>query len=123
MDLELSTILAADDRARVIWQLFGPTAGTVAAIIMLVWVVMRIGAWSREGEDPTTEMHDMLTHYRELHEQGELTDEEFKSIKLQLIGLKPGGITSVNTPQQPELPVPTEPSPDKADETEKRQEA
>ncbi len=56
----------------------------VAALAVLIWIVARIRARYRESDDPAESTHEMLTQYRELHERGELSKEEFRLIKSQL---------------------------------------
>ena len=61
----------------VVWWL------TVGAILMLVglYVVSKV----RESRDEQrSDTHEMLSNFRELHSQGELSDEEFRTIKTNL---------------------------------------
>jgi len=55
--------------------------GLVIALGVLVWLIFRIRAWFREGDDPTDDLNELLAHAREMERQGELTEEEFRSIK------------------------------------------
>jgi hypothetical protein len=50
------------------------------------WLIIRIRAQFREREDPAEEGHQMLMQMGELHRQGGLSDEEYRSIKSQLSG-------------------------------------
>lgn len=55
--------------------------GLIIALGVLVWLIFRIRAWFREGDDPTDDLNKLLAHAREMERQGELTAEEFRSIK------------------------------------------
>jgi hypothetical protein len=36
------------------------------------------------GRNPTSEDHDLMTNFREMHARGELSDEEYRTIKSKL---------------------------------------
>jgi hypothetical protein len=50
------------------------------------WLIIRIRAQFREREDPAEEGHQMLMQMGELHREGGLSDEEYRSIKSKLSG-------------------------------------
>lgn len=58
---------------------------TLAALVVLVafggYVIKRIRAEDDEGP---AESHLMMTNFREMHAQGELSDEEYRTIKSTL---------------------------------------
>jgi len=69
-----------------------PVAVMVVTLAVLAWTVLQIRAWYRESDDPAESTHEMLTQYREMHERGELSDEEFRLIKSRLANtLQPNG--------------------------------
>lgn len=55
----------------------------VCAVLVLVgiYVVAKVRQTFSESEPAT---HDMLANFRELHSQGELSDEEYRTIKATL---------------------------------------
>lgn len=56
-------------------------AALAIAVVLGGYLIGRIrAAYSQQG--PTTQ--DLLTDFRELHSQGELSDEEFRTIKSML---------------------------------------
>ncbi|QDU40026.1 hypothetical protein Mal4_43800 [Maioricimonas rarisocia] len=55
--------------------------GLAIALAILVWLIFRIRAWFQEGDDPTADLNELLAHAREMERQGELSKEEFRSIK------------------------------------------
>jgi uncharacterized membrane protein len=61
-----------------------PLAVMVVTLAVFSWIVLQIRARYRESDDPAESTHEMLTQYRELHEQGELSEEEFRLIKSRL---------------------------------------
>jgi hypothetical protein len=55
-----------------------------ALLAAAAWLVLRIRARFRDREDPAEEGHQMLMQMGELHRQGGLSDEEYRSIKSKL---------------------------------------
>lgn len=62
-------------------QLILSVAVVAIAVTLGVYVIGRVRKSSREGP-PTAS--DLLTNFRDLHSQGELSDEEFRTIKSML---------------------------------------
>jgi hypothetical protein len=61
----------------------------VALFVVLaaaVWLILRVRARFRDREDPAVEHRRMLMQMGDLHRQGGLSDEEFRSIKGRLGG-------------------------------------
>jgi uncharacterized membrane protein len=58
--------------------------GLIFAFLVLVWVVSRIRAWFREDDDPAGNAREMLSEIREMYVEGDLSEEEFRSIKGRL---------------------------------------
>ena len=83
-------------------QKFGELTINVAlaflALGVLLWVVLKIRARMSENDDATVSDHDLLSQYRDLHQQGELTDEEFRSIKSQIIARLAAGQNPISPP-------------------------
>ncbi len=61
-----------------------PLSIFVASLAVLAWIISRIRARYRESDDPAEVTHEMLTQYREMHDRGELSQEEFRLIKSRL---------------------------------------
>jgi len=55
-----------------------------AAIVILLWLTLRLRAWFRDDAAGDDNAIHLLSDLRELHEQGGLTEEEFRSIKTRL---------------------------------------
>jgi hypothetical protein len=60
--------------------------GLFALLAVAAWLVLRIRARFRDREDPAEGGHQMLMQMGELHRQGGLSDEEYRSIKSKLSG-------------------------------------
>ena len=60
--------------------------GLFALLAVAVWLVLRLRARFRDREDPTEGDHRMLMQMGELHREGGLSDEEYRSIKSKLSG-------------------------------------
>ena len=58
---------------------------TLTALGFMVWLLLRVRAWFRDETDRAASDHEMLSRYRELHRRGELSDEEFRCIKDEML--------------------------------------
>lgn len=58
--------------------------GLVVALLVLAWVVYRLRTWYGDDADRTDGNHELLTHLRDLRREGEVSEEEFRSIKGRL---------------------------------------
>ena len=72
-------------------QLLNPTnsislygIGLILALAGMAYAVLRIRAWYRDGDDPADTQREMLRQFRESTLRGDLSDEEFRSIKGQM---------------------------------------
>ena len=58
----------------------------VALLIAVgVWMLVRVRARFRDNEDPTAADHQMLMQISNLRRQGDLSEEEYRSIKGRLV--------------------------------------
>lgn len=73
---EMLEFLQTDEAQVVLW-----TLGGVALCVVGVYVVKRFR--DRKGDDQP-QASELLTKFREIHSQGGLSDEEFRTIKAQL---------------------------------------
>ena len=64
-----------------VWGFFG----LILAILVMVWLIMQIRAWLTEDDDPAASDHQLLASIRDLNREGDLTDDEYRSIKSQLV--------------------------------------
>jgi len=83
MQLEILSMLPLA-AVRELSRLFWPVVGVIGALGVLAWAIVRIRAWLHEDSDPAASAHEMLAHYREMQRQGDLTEEEFRSIRSRL---------------------------------------
>jgi hypothetical protein len=60
--------------------------GLFALLAVSAWLVVRIRARFRDRDDPMEGGHQMLMQMGELHREGGLSDEEYRSIKSKLSG-------------------------------------
>ncbi len=67
------------------WYEWLSVFASVVSVVLLIWLVIRIRTWFREDEDPAAPGHEMLVQFQDLYRQGDLSEEEFRSIKGQLI--------------------------------------
>jgi uncharacterized membrane protein len=63
------------------WELFG----LVVAILVLAWLIVKIRSWLTGDDDPAEGDHELLVSIRELNREGDLTDDEYRSIKSRLV--------------------------------------
>jgi hypothetical protein len=57
----------------------------IACVGGLAWLVLRIRSWFREDEDPKAHAEEMLLQFGDLRREGHLSEEEYRSIKGQLV--------------------------------------
>jgi len=60
-------------------------AVVLVLLIVAIWLVARLTPSLTDDIDPAETHRQMLTAVRELHSQGELTPEEYRSIKSRLV--------------------------------------
>lgn len=64
-----------------VWELLG-----LAVLIAIgIWLIFRVRVWFRNGEDPREADHRMLLQIGDLHREGDLDAEEYRSIKGRII--------------------------------------
>ena len=68
-----------------ILELLGVLVGVLVSICVGIWLIVRIRARYQDREDPAAVDHEMLIEMGELYRQGDLSDEEFRSIKGRLV--------------------------------------
>jgi len=69
----------------VLRQTLLPLLAVGGAIVVLGFVIYWIRVWMRDSDGPAASDHDLLSEYRELHQRGELSDEEFRIIKSRFL--------------------------------------
>jgi hypothetical protein len=70
--------------------LLAPLLATLGALGVLAILVYWIRSWWRDNDGLAASGHELLFEYREMHRQGELTDEEYRIIKSRIAsGLSP----------------------------------
>jgi len=63
-----------------VWE----TLALGAALLMLIWLTLRLRSWFRDDAADNDPALDLLADMKELHDEGGLTEEEFRSIKTRL---------------------------------------
>lgn len=73
----------------VLWKLLDASIwqwiGLLVALMVLVGLVVRIRTLFREDEDSTAVDHELLSQITDLHREGDLTADEYRSIKGRLV--------------------------------------
>ena len=71
------------------WDVLSATTwtwvGLIVALLVLAWIASRVRAWFHEDDDPADATDRMLSEIREIYADGDLSDEEFRSIKGRLM--------------------------------------
>lgn len=62
----------------------GAAIGIVVAILLLALGIHYLRSWYRGSDGPADNSDEILEQMRELHCEGDLSEEEFRSIKSQL---------------------------------------
>ncbi len=77
--------LAAPEKIqRILTESAGTWIGLIFALLVLAWAVSRIRAWYREDDGSSGNAREMLSEIREMYVEGDLSEEEFRSIKGRL---------------------------------------
>lgn len=88
------------------WDLFNryqnamtPTTmlGVVLVVSISAWLIVRLRARFREDSGRADDKLEMLTQFRELHQQGELTEDEYRLIKSRLAREAAGRLATTST--------------------------
>ena len=64
------------------WIAFGVA---LSVVVVLIWLSFWIRSWFRDDVDPEAAKHQMLAQIGDLHRQGDLSVEEYRSIKSRLV--------------------------------------
>ena len=59
--------------------------GLLVAVVVLVGVIVRIRTLFREDADAAADDHQLLSSISDLHREGDLSEDEYRSIKGRLI--------------------------------------
>lgn len=62
-----------------------PFLVATVCLVVVIWLVIQLIARVNKDTDPAEADHEMLLALSELHREGDLTAEEFRSIKSQLV--------------------------------------
>ena len=57
---------------------------TVLLVLLLVGVILKIRSWYRGDADDAVKPDELLLQFHELHRQGELDEDEYRSIRGRL---------------------------------------
>ncbi|MCA9039309.1 MAG: hypothetical protein KDA65_03070 [Planctomycetaceae bacterium] len=64
------------------WLLY---TGLIVAVCFLIWVIIQVRTRLRDDADHNADPWQLLQQMQDLHRQGDLTEEEYRSIKGQLL--------------------------------------
>jgi hypothetical protein len=60
--------------------------GLVIALVIMAVLIHYLRAWYRDGDDPAAADDEIVQQMEDLRRRGDLTEEEFRSIKSQFLG-------------------------------------
>jgi hypothetical protein len=118
MDAVWQAIAEADLAARpLVWdlQLLWLTLFLAAVLLLGALVLIWIDRWRKRPGSERLSANEQLTNFRELYEQGQLSQEEFERIRALLSGQLqheldlPARRPSTDSEPKPETPKPAEP--------------
>ncbi len=79
---------------------------TAACLVVLIWSIVRFVSRAHEDVDPAETDQDMLNTISELRREGDLSEDEYRSIKSQLMGrMSNANSGKQSKPNQSTLPV------------------
>lgn len=56
----------------------------IGAVFLAIWLIVLLRSYFREDSDDADQPLEMLTQFRDLHQQGGLSDDEFRLIRSRL---------------------------------------
>ena len=65
--------------------IFAYVVALIALIVVLIWAVVGVRSRYRDDDDPAATDRSMLLGLGDLHRGGDLSDEEYRSIKKRLV--------------------------------------
>jgi hypothetical protein len=74
------------------------------AIGLLIWASLKVRSWFFDSDESEAPAEEMITQFRQLKRQGELSDEEFRLISQRLSGASSPPATGGKLPIQPQSP-------------------
>lgn len=108
-----STVARQQDT--ILWKLldaspreWGWFLGGLAGLAATLWAFARFIAWMRDDEDTAAAEQMMLTEIGDLHRGGDLSDEEYRSIKGRLLERLEGSDDSDESSKSDEEPTSTD---------------
>ena len=78
----------------------------IGGIFLAIWLIVRLRSYFREDADDADQPMEMLTQFRDLHQQGGLSDDEFRLIRSRLANAAQEALGTDRTGPQPK-PVKT----------------
>lgn len=88
------------DPGKVFW-LTAIGLGVTVAITVLVWTWYQIRAWYWDGDDPAADAGAFLTALRESAREGDVSEEEYRSIQSRLASRIQGTVPADRRQHQP----------------------
>lgn len=82
--------LSRYQRALTLWQ----WGFVIVAISIAIWTIVWIRSYFREDADDADETLEMLTQFRDLHQEGGLSDDEFRLIRSRLTRIAQGAMAA-----------------------------
>jgi hypothetical protein len=71
------------------WELLSASAwtwiGLIFALVLLAWLIVRLRTWFLGHADPAEDARRRLSEIREMYHEGDLSREEYRSIKGRLM--------------------------------------
>ena len=72
----------------------------IVAVSVAIWLIVRLRSYFREDADDADQTLEMLTQFRDLHQQGGLSDDEFRLIRSRLaISVQAARVTEGTRPK------------------------
>ena len=71
-----------------------------AFLVVLIWAILRLVARVNEVVDPADADREMLSALNELRREGDLSEDEFRSIKSQIVGRLSSSLQATAAPKR-----------------------
>jgi len=74
----------------------------IGAVFVAIWLIVRLRSYFREDADSADGSLEMLTQFRALHQEGGLSDDEFRLIRSRLASTAQGARVTERTNRKAE---------------------
>lgn len=93
--LRVKSVLKHLQTQQQIWQTAAVLGVTLIAVCLLIVIAFKLRSWYRGDSEDAADSAQLMLQFRELHRQGGLSEDEYRSIKGRLTSRQPADSSAV----------------------------